>query len=185
MGFKKKDIKRGTYDVVDTIDPSFSSSEVAWIESLGGKPITMKSGESINEMVQKLINQTNGTQIKLLRIHGHGFPGFQAVASGKIRKPHQMAAITIDHFQKIKISLQRLKTSFSKAGEVYLMGCNVAEGNKGEELLQNLANLWGVPITGAAQTQYACEKGTKGISAQDCKAYTINYEGPVKKFYPG
>jgi len=185
MGFKKKDFKPGTFDVIDTIDPSFSKAEVAWIKDAGGDPVIMKSGESVNEMVQKLITRVNGSPIKLLRIHGHGFPGFQAVASGKIRHPHPLAAISNKHFEKVKSPLRRLKTNFFKGGEVYLMGCNVGEGSEGEQLLQKLANLWGVPVSGAAQTQYACEKGSKGISASECKASSLNYEGPVKKFYPG
>lgn len=181
------EIKMGTFDVVDTTDPSLMSAEVRWLEKLGGSPILMKSGETVNEMVQRLLDKRNGSQITLLRIHGHGFPGFQAVASGKIRNAPPMAAITLEHFQRVENSLGRLKSAFSPAGGVNLMGCNVAEGPEGEQLLKKLANLWGVPINGSAQLQYACSYDEKNNvnNTESCKGLTLNFEGPVKTVHPG
>ena len=182
MGFKRKYISDGVYDVVDTLDPSFAAAEVAWIKQLGGNPIIMKGGDSVIQMVERLRQRASNSPIKLLRFHGHGFPGFQAIASGKIQRPHSMAAISTDHFQSLRNILGRLSGQFAGGAYVYLMGCNVASGDKGKQLLQNLAGLWRVPVTGAVEEQYVC--GYSSNASEECKALTMNYEGPTETVYP-
>lgn len=180
-------VDAGYYDVIDTVDPGLILSETAWIVEAGGKPILMRDGDTINKMVNLLIERALTEPIKMLRIHGHGKPGLQAIASGKSTKPAPLVAIGNYNFSKIQSELSRLSGYFSTNGEVHLMGCNVGEGKKGQNLLQSLANLWRVSVTAGVQTQWACSIITPvfgGMDTTSCKYSTFAFEGPTETAFP-
>lgn len=179
-----RDVNSGIFDVVDAVDPDLVSAEGAWIKAEGGDPILMYAGETVNLMISRLLDRTAKASIKLLRIHGHGRPGLQGIANGNNPKPAPLAAIGVYNFDKIKNELSRLNGAFSMNAEVYLMGCNVAQGKKGKQLLESLANVWRVPITAGVKTQWSCGTEAPVDLIDICKAYTFSHEGPTETAYP-
>lgn len=186
-----EEVGLGVYDVVDTADPSLIECEVGWIMAAGGNPIKMSSGETVFQMIMRIQERAIREPIKLLRIHGHGLPGIQSISSGLILPPKQpFSAISVDEFDKLKEELIKLKGYFSMEADVILMGCNVAKGEKGVKLLQVLANLWGVPVTGGIKVQTASPFNEEFLKQKWIKDYesgiklNLGIEGPTEKQYP-
>lgn len=199
MGFflskSRKELKEvvgfGIYDVVDTVDPELIQCEVGWIMAAGGNPIKMVKGETVSQMTLRIQERAIREPIRLLRIHGHGEPGVQLISSGTTFPPEQPSyAISGDEFDKIKDDLSRLIGYFTMDADVILMGCNVAKGEKGKELLQNLANLWRVPITGGIKSQTSSPYNEEFLKPKWITEYesdmklNLETEGPTEKIYP-
>ena len=62
-------------------------------------------------------------------------------------------SILITTFQQMSPHYATLAPLFAPFGSVMLMGCQVARGQNGRALLQNLANVWKVPVTAGTTDQ--------------------------------
>jgi len=83
------------------------------------------------------------------------------------------AAIAEQNFMQIRNTLGRLRPCFAPCGSVEMHGCRVGMGSTGRRFLARLAQVWGVPVTGAINQQ------SFGTETAD------RYEGPVHTAYPG
>ncbi len=60
----------------------------------------------------------------------------------------------------ISAELKDLVTCFIPYGSVELHGCETGKGSKGSRLLQELADLWGVPVAAGTEKQVSGGIGT-------------------------
>lgn len=155
-----------TIDVVDVTDPDLQDKEVKHLGDTGQIPITV-SGQSnaVDYVVEQILAVSRGRNIGLLRFHGHGLPGFQSLSgftpSMTYEKVETLLASTairsgigIQNFDAIEPSLKRLTSCFHAGAQVWLMGCDVGNGEKGFALLESLATLWNVPTKAGVGLQY-------------------------------
>ncbi len=183
MGFRKiqKNYGKTIIDVVDTVDSSLKDYEVAWIKFRRGKLVTMSKGESVPIMVRKVLTQAD-SGISHLRFHGHGYPGCQGIAMGNRPSSNPYDCISNKNFDIVRSMLKLLTEKFAIDAKVNLMGCNVAQGQAGSNLLTRLAKLWGVPVTAGINTQFA---GTPKVSLEKYSENAVlTHEGPTRTFYP-
>jgi len=124
-------------------------------------------------------------KISLLRFHGHGLPGYQSVCMGfdltvaegdspakkteaakydaflnSYQSPQDRRGISRWNYPHIATRLKNLAACFAKDGQVWLMGCDVADEPDGPELVKLLAGLWGVPVSAGKDTQYGGDAAT-------------------------
>jgi hypothetical protein len=93
--------------------------------------------------------------IRLLRIFGHGGPGYQRVGGGQ-GPGNKTQYLQVNGSNRLNYEdyLLALKPYFAKGAVVQLHGCEVAVGWEGRHLLKKLANLWDVRVQGGIQKQY-------------------------------
>jgi hypothetical protein len=165
-------------DVIDGTDPSLRCDEQWQIEQSGVKPIVMMRGigdKCIPYMVDAVIRELEGPRrMKMLRIHGHGHPGIQALAAGLHIWPESddKLLLTYQNVERIATTLARLAPYFTADGKVWLMGCETGQGEKGKTLLSGLAKAWRVPVTAGVLPQ-----APGGLS-------TFQHIGPTVTMYP-
>ena len=185
MGFRKNGkIKygNGVIDVVDTVDNSLMDYEAAWIKFRRGTLVLMSKGESVPIMIRKILNAAKSEPIKKLRFHGHGFPGCQGIAMGQTKSSNPYVAISVQSLGLISPMLKLLTDKFSDSSTVDLLGCNVAEGNEGSKLLNNLAKLWQVPVKGGVEIQGATSP--KNSLSKASEKIALTHEGQTITAYP-
>lgn len=160
-------------DVLDVTEESDRHEEKA-IRASGGRPIVMygMSG-GVEHMVQQVSMRAGlAGQISLLRFHGHGGPGMMNVSAGKEAHFEHHSGMANSNSKSVSNALRRLRPFFADPARVELHGCNVAQGVQGEQLLKNLARIWGVPVSAGTETQYG------GTGRQ------FTFEGPVHTALP-
>ena len=104
-------------------------------------------GNSQQDFVNNVLTKAGDRPIRTLTIDNHGDSGLQIISMGKDGAPDDSLYITpgsVD-FQQ----WQRLRGHFAKDGMIQLMGCRVASGEQGPLLLQELAEITGVPVSGS------------------------------------
>lgn len=160
-------------DSVDVTDPSLSTMEVADITRAGGRVI-QRAGMSngVGQAIQDIVSQ--GSNLFLLRMHGHGAPGNIGMSDGHGVPGQHRTDFDSATIAAISGELGRLRSVFGSHGCVQLMACNTGQGPQGRSLLRQLANIWGVPVSAAIQTQFA-----GGL------AKSIRFEGPTITECPG
>jgi hypothetical protein len=82
------------------------------------------------------------------------------------------AAITSSNIAAMRAALGTLTSIFGIYSSVEMHGCRVARGPQGRSLIDQLARIWGVPVTAASGYQYA------GGTA------TFRFEGPTYTAFP-
>jgi hypothetical protein len=171
-------------DAVDITDPDVLNEEGTDIKDVGGRPIfTGSMCNGIGEVVQRILMRTSTDgSLVLLRFFGHGASANMGISDGEGYIQHRSGrrtfledasrtAITNKNFSASAPTLGRLRFSFGVYSSVELHGCLVARGVDGRQLLQRLAGLWGVPVSGGMQFQYG-------------GACTFRFEGPVYTAFP-
>jgi peptidoglycan hydrolase-like protein with peptidoglycan-binding domain len=161
-----------TIDVVDaTDDPELEAVD---IRNAGGDPIVLSGmSNGVTVAMDQVVGRANGAgSVALLRFHGHGAPGDMGVSSGKGEGVSILSDIAVGNFSKILPALMKIKHIFCKFGSVQLHGCKVAGGVDGPILLNKLATLWGVPVTGGVMDQKGGGKTT------------FVFEGPTITAFP-
>jgi hypothetical protein len=164
-------------DVIDATDPELVRQEARnLIDSGGTLPIMLirGMGNAIEFMVNEVIRTARAEGvIDLLRIHGHGGPGFQSLAGASWNVPESTVALCTANLETQGPVLRRLAGYFSNRGRAWLMGCWVGKGERGQELLGGLAKIWNVPVTAGTEAQFA-----GGY-------HTFYHEGPTVTKFPG
>jgi len=122
-------------------------------------------------LIDRLLTQHPAHSVALLRIHGHGTPGHQYVASGT--DSESSSAFSAGHFNipEAVADYRRLGTIMKPYGSIELRGCHVAVGRNGRMLLSGMAHACGVPVTAAFRSQYG------GYGAN-------RFEGPTLTCFP-
>lgn len=174
------------YQIIDSVDATENvdehgrmrldtdrhwEGETTDIRNEGGEPVVhygMSRGG--RHVLQSVMARAELGNVMLLRFHGHGSPGNQALSSGKMDGTEFMTE-HMSH-EGSRTSIRQLRSIFSPYASVQLMGCRVGRGERGYRLLQGLAELWGVPISAGTNTQY----GGGGS--------TFVFEGPIRTAFP-
>ena len=134
----------------------------------------------VGQMVTEIIKITSNPpkKIRLLRIFSHGAEGIMAVSMGDGSSPKyspdHRASIDVTNFSAIKADLAKLKDKFAEGAVVELHGCSVGGGKPGDQLLQDLADLWGVQVRAGTMVQFSGNQDNQ-----------IKFEGPTKTASPG
>lgn len=161
-------------DCIDVFDPSLNNLEARDIRRAGGNPVIIGGmSNGVEQAVSDIVN-TAGNNVFLLRFHGHGASGVAGVSDG-----HGLSD-GIDHRSSIDSSnvaillpiLSRLRSIFGPYGNIQFMHCNTGQGASGRQLLQQIANGVGVPVTAAIRTQLG-----GGVA-------TFKFEGPTHTAFP-
>ncbi len=103
------------------------------------------AGDSVKEMVDAIIEKADGRLINELTITGHASSGDQNISDED--------SIAAGFGAEKRKELARLKGYFAEYAVVTLQGCEVGAGVKGEQLLKELATLWGVRVRGGVPYQ--------------------------------
>jgi hypothetical protein len=129
-----------------------------------------QDANAVDLMVQGVSAVVNSVgYISLLRIHGHGSPGFQSLwgfkpvqSETELRKlletgqdPNGRQVIGYWNLEAIQSSLSLLTRHFVEGGQLWLMGCEVAQGTYGRLLVDRLAKLMHVTVKASPAVQYA------------------------------
>lgn len=131
-----------------------------WGESWNGFNVAggiATAGEIDASSVENMVEQVEdslaeGSCISSLTIIGHGSPGSISVGdgTGRIEGKHIRGGAldsTSDIYDaEMARLLARLTPLFCSNATATLRGCNVGDGPLGESFVQNLANLWQVPV---------------------------------------
>jgi hypothetical protein len=154
------------------------------IVKAGGKPIEVRGpiSNGVQHVVQEIIHDAGRPgSIVLLRFYGHGGAGYLIIGAGtggqcdrqggRIMPTEQFSAISMKNLHMLVPILSLLRDYFAPFGSVEMHNCSVGKGRKGEALLNELAELWGVPVTAGRIDQANVE--------------TFHLEGPVYTAYPG
>ena len=172
-------------DAIDITDPSVLDTEGDDIRRAGGKPSLIGyMCNGLGQLIQELAaRMSGGGEVVLLRFFGHGSPGVMGISDGvgSVRvggrrvylEDDDLSSLTPGTVGRAESELRRLTPYFGRYGSVELHGCRVGRGRGGQRMLQQLADIWRVPVTAALNTQYA-----GGVS-------TFRYEGPVTTAFPG
>ena len=148
-------------DLIDVFHERIYEIQAQEIVNSGGSPIYM--GGMSNGLAQMEEELRGASQILLLRIIGHGASGVQAISMGKggwVERvgrrniphmyPHETTSLNNSNAAAIPSSLGGI---FGPWGSLELHGCHVAQGVKGQEFVQKLADILGVPVTAGTGTQ--------------------------------
>ena len=172
-------------DVVDIGDRNLLEIEVKELQAKGRSVIMHDavSGNAVRQMIYSVIRtaKTPGT-ITLLRLHGHGLPGFMSVSVGNKLKRSQLQNgapifISNNNVHTFAADFAKLRPYFAGGGRVELMGCYVAQGNEGASLLRSLAKYIGVPVSGGSEIQFAGGSKTFALEGQ---VFTALPDGTLK-----
>jgi peptidoglycan hydrolase-like protein with peptidoglycan-binding domain len=116
-------------------------------------------------------------KLGLLRIFGHGAPGYQSIAVGRLRPSQDDAddprsSLTATLTRRLRSKFMAMAPVFHPFASAELHGCRVASSASGLTLLKDLANAWKIPVTGAIERQ-------RSGSGQ-----AFRFEGPTITVYP-
>jgi hypothetical protein len=162
-------------DCIDVFDPSLQKLEATDIRRVGGNPFVIGGmGNGAEDAGNQIVGAARSAF--LLRFHGHGARGAAGISSGHGDLDPKMihrADIALQNLQQIRPVLMRLGSIFGPYGCVQFMHCETGGGPNGRRMLQQIADLLGVPATAGLHTQYG--GGTK----------TFRFEGPTFTAVPG
>lgn len=184
-------------DYLSTEDSSIRETEVVDLQlTASQEDVILTGGQSgtasvlANRIMQHVAGRL-GT-VFLLRLHGHGEPGFQEVSSGNFVPGYESEtdlqsvlwpqfmddALHIGSLERTWWSWQNLGSIFNPYGSIQLMGCNVGFGTRhmitdGRLFLRTLSRIVGVPVSAGIEVQYAGENET------------FSLEGSVRNAFPG
>jgi len=118
--------------------------------------------DSVEDLVKKVIKKLgkNGC-IRTLDIVGHGGSGILVVGGRRTAgiKGKQINGDKKDWEDELK----KLKKRFCKKGKLRLLGCSVGVCDKGASKLQQVADVVGVPVSGASRDLTSDDYGSKGF----------------------
>jgi hypothetical protein len=128
----------------------------------------------VRDMVDKVLQRADARKIHSLTLIGHGAGGYQKMGSERSGD----AALSLRSLPALSGELGRLTGKFTSDATVELHGCRVASTPDGVELLRQLSQLWGVPVTagvplqrpllpGYEGTTVTCEPGEEGGTTCD------------------
>jgi len=166
-------------DIIDTSDPDIVENEGTYSRDGVGvcKPehrvFVRASPDVLGDVVRSAEAAVKARgRLGLMRIHGHGFPGYQSIwgepvlaaVRGKmseaqlarvVKDPTSRTAISYRNLSIIRPSLMRLAPLFSPGGELWLMGCDVGAKAEGRQLVNSLALSLGTIVKAGVMIQEA------------------------------
>ncbi len=172
-------------DAVDITDPDVLDTEGGDLRGAGGKPTLIGyMCNGIGQLIQELTSRMSEPgEVVLLRFYGHGSPAAMGISdgTGSVRiggrrvylEDSDMSSLTPGTVAAGASQLRTLAPHFGPYSSVELHGCRVARGRGGRQMVQQLANIWQVPVSAALNYQYA-----GGPSS-------FRFEGPVYTAFPG
>lgn len=162
-------------DCIDVFDPNLEHVEARDIRRMGGQPILMGGMcNGVDQAVTEILRSANN--VFLLRFHGHGVRGAAGISSGHGNLDPNMverADIALQNLREIRASLSRLRGVFGPYGCLQFMHCKTGGGANGRRMLNEIANILGVPASAGINLQYG--GGTK----------TFRFEGTTHTAVPG
>lgn len=162
-------------DCIDVFDPSLFNMETRDIRRAGGNPVLIGGMSNGVEQAITDILRTVGNNVFLLRFHGHGASGVAGVSDGEGLNDgiDHRSSIDINNVRILMPILRRLAPIFGPYGNVQFMHCSTGRGPQGRNLLKQIAEGVGVPVTAAVRDQLG-----GGIN-------TFRFEGPTYTAFPG
>lgn len=112
-------------------------------------------GTTQQQLIDNILRDADGRPIRKLIVSDHASPGTQTLTSGDSKM--YLTAETLDLEQ-----WSRLNGKFTKDGVIRLDGCEVAQGEEGQRLLQAIAVATGVPVQGGVVNQRPLLPGGEG-----------------------
>ncbi len=112
---------------------------------------------TVSDMVDKILHRLGSDKLRRLRVFGHGGAGMQGLGNSRdaVRTYATERLLTVQGSQLLHgETLRQLQGKFEAGGWVELRGCQVGSDSSGGLLLQELANLWGVPVKAGVPTQH-------------------------------
>lgn len=168
-------------DVVDVGDPLLAQREAVQLQEAGSTPITLGlMCNGVGQMVSDVQRRVGEQQaLAVLRITGHGnFGRWMTVSVGSVAHlpgpeyrevaGEYFSYVDNAHFTKVAPLLSPLEPYFLPYGSMEHTGCSIGSRPESRQLMQRLANLWGVPVSAGITTQV-------GI---------LRFDGPVFTAYP-
>jgi hypothetical protein len=184
---KEQELTGLVLDVIDTADPSFLTMEY---KAMSSSPKGIGSCRSdvqllVHDHADAVGNVINGIleivekqgKIRLLRISGHGLPGYQSIWGGPlvaflnkkgatdkdlddlkkavIHDPTSRVGLGYWNLLSLTGQLMRLCPCFAPKAEVWLMGCQVAAEKEGFAFISQLSLILGVPVQAGVPIQFA------------------------------
>ena len=186
--------------MIDAVDAEAGGAfdwSVKSMKAAGIKPVvnTRRVGHGVEDAMSRIRKRAEHHKIGALRLMGHGNRGtwisvalgdpVHAQTEGKWEAYNAMVAdwpsyIDYDHLEKMKPILKTLSSSFAPYGFVDAHCCKIGQQTR---LLEGLADIWGVPVSGGLENQTAGDQGVDrwGNSVPT----TFRLMGPVNTAYPG
>jgi hypothetical protein len=164
-------------DLVDQTSSTFFSHEndADNIRSEGGEPIILNGDAGgVEVAVHEIMRVAGGRPICLLRIHGHGGDGDISFSTGLGADPDGLSSINPSNLERLRPILMELRPLLYPYGCIQFMHCLIAHSSVGEGLLDEIANMLSVPVTGARNPQLSGGFGDA----------TFRYEGPYYTAVP-
>lgn len=160
-------------DCIDVWDMSLYEMEREDILASGGDPILIGGMcNGVEQAVNEILRQA-GSGVFLLRFHGHGAPGFAGTSVGHGEYSRgELSSIEIGNLETLIPILSRLRPIFGAYGCAQFMHCSTGRTIRGRLLLELVAEIMNVPVSGATIDQLG--------GGDD----TFVYEGPTYTAIP-
>jgi len=185
--------------VIDAIDAQAGDVYTVGVKEMrvgGNKPIvnTKRVGHGVEDAMSRIRKRAAGHQIGALRFTGHGNKGswisvavgdpVHSQMAGRWTEYDAMEAdwpsyIDYTHIDKMRPILSTLASSFAPFGFVEAHSCMIGKQTR---LLEALANIWGVPVSGGMDNQ--CVGGASHDAWGNKVLTTFTLTGPVNTAYP-
>jgi hypothetical protein len=150
------------------------ANEADDIRKTGGHPILiggMSNGRA--QAVANIVATARGRKTFLLRFHAHGGSGSFNIGKGRAGDVEWNRISPRTYYNvRLDSTFSPLKNLFACYGSVELMSCSFMKGSEGPPMLQSMADIIGVPVSAAVQTQEG------GGTA------TFRFEGPTRTAFP-
>ncbi len=141
-------------DLIDMEDPVLGKNRQQWLDYLGASSVKINMygmSNGVGQMISDIMQRVPMGRLERLRIWSHGAPGMQNVSAGASGSGAvHWASLSLSNIAQ---TLAQLRPYFSSHAHAELRGCNVAQGSQGEQLLVELARIWGVPVQAGTVVQ--------------------------------
>lgn len=186
--------------LINAVDAEAGAAGVGTARSTkaaGGKPVMneRRVGHGVEDAMSRIRKRAEGHKIGALRFFGHGNRGtwisvalgdpVHALDEGRYQDYDAMAAdwpsyIDYAHLEKMKPILKTLAPSFAPYGFVEAYSCRIGKQTR---LLEGLADIWGVPVSGGVDNQPG--GGQSKDQRGNIVPSTFSLTGEVNTAYPG
>ncbi len=164
-------------DIVDGYEKKGWALETSDLRDAGAQPFVNypRSLEQTRVIYMQMISHFKGSNLSLLRFHGHGNSGTQVIFGGTTKSErYNLLTPWLLESKEGRQIFKGLRPAMSRYGSIQLNGCSVGRGAEGRKLLRLLADVSGVPVSAGTSTQFA-----GGRSA------TFFVEGKIETQCPG
>lgn len=147
-------------DAIDVTDPTVLEVAVPELEKWTDPIVLGGLSNGVEQLVQEVRARVAGQRtLMMLRLHGHGSPGLEAVSHGSRKVSPGIDPIAAQSIISLALMptllplLQRLDPLFHDFGFVELHSCRVGEGPNGVTFVRRLADALQAPVRAALSKQ--------------------------------